>query len=244
MLLYFTNIKKWGISMKTVGVIGGLGPETTSEFYLEIIFGCKRIDEQALPHIIIGSVPAPYAVVEKAITGTDDKREFIPFLTAEAKKLEKADVDFIVMPCNTLHAYIEEIRNSVKVPVLSIVEETCRYIKENKFEKVGLISTAATVKHLVYENIMNQEAINYLTPNGLQRAEMSKIVNRLVVGNHLNSDRDILLDIIKDLKAQGVDSIALACTDLQLLLPDDKEVVIFDTMKVLAEAVIRELNSD
>jgi len=229
--------------MKSLGVIGGLGPETTAEFYLEVIFGCKEINPLALPHIVIGSVPSPYALMEKAINGTDENNEYLSYLTNEAIRLEKVGVDFIVMPCNTLHAYIDQIRASVNVPVLSIVEETCAYIQNNHYKCVGLVSTAATIKHQVYESVMNKENIKYLTPNGLQRAQMSKIVNRLVVGNHLNSDRDLLISIINDLKAEGVDAIALACTDLQLLLPEDKDIVIFDTLKVLAQAVVREMNT-
>src|SRR3989338_6727859 len=106
--------------MKKVGIIGGLGPETTSEFYLDLVFSCQKKDRTHRPSIIIASVPLPYKI-------------------EEAKRLEKSGADFIVMPCNSLHIFIKEIRNAVKIPVLSIVEETVKFLKKNKFKKVGIV---------------------------------------------------------------------------------------------------------
>lgn len=227
---------------KTVGIIGGLGPETTSEFYLEIVFGCQKVDKSQRPSIVICSVPLPFEIEKDSIEKNEGIERCIPFLTKEAKRLEKAGVDFIVMPCNSLHVFIDEIRNSVNIPVLSIVEETARYIKLNKFKKVGLISTSATVENHVYENEFLKQNIDFIVPDELQRAEMNKIINKLVNGIHLNKDREKIMSVITDLKAKGADTIALACTDLQLLLPSDDEVTVFDTMKILANSTISELN--
>jgi aspartate racemase len=160
-------------------------------------------------------------------------------LTTEAKRLERAGADFLVMPCNSLHVFIDEIRGAVKIPVISILEETVKYIKENGFKKIGLISTSATVKNKIYEHIFAENQIDFITPSDLQRAKMDKIILRLVNSEHRNSDRQILLEIVQDLIAQKVDCIALACTDLQLLLPDSDKVKIFDTMSVLADATVR-----
>jgi len=80
--------------MKSLGVIGGLGPETTAEFYLEVIFGCKEINPLALPHIVIGSVPSPYALMEKAINGTDEN-----------------------VVVETMHESLEVLKNLVKLSV-------------------------------------------------------------------------------------------------------------------------------
>jgi len=148
-----------------------------------------------------------------------------------------------VMPCNSLHVFINEIRESVSIPVLSIVEETVNYLKKHNFKKVGLISTSATVANNVYENKLRDEDIDYVTPDDLQRAQMDKIIQRLINGQHLNQDRELILEVVKELSAQNVDSVALACTDLQLLLPSSSEVPIFDTMKVLAESTVETILS-
>ena len=227
--------------MKSVGIIGGLGPETTAEFYLELVFGCQKANQKSRPEIVISNVPLPLEVERDFIEKNEGIERYIPFLITEAKRLEKSGMDFLVIPCNSVHVFIEEIRNSVNIPVLSIIEETAKYVKSNKFKKVGIVSTSVTVKRHVYENIFKKESINFVVPNELQLAELSKIIHNLVNGIHLNKDREIMLSVINDLKKQGVDAIALACTDLQMLLPSDDEIVIFDTMKVLANSTISEI---
>lgn len=229
--------------MKSVGVIGGLGPETTAEFYLEVIFQCQKRNDKQRPLIVISSVPLLFEIERDLIESNTGNERYIPFLVDEAKRLEKTGVDFLVMPCNSLHVFIKEIRQSVNIPVLSIVEETAKYLQKQNFKKVGLISTSATVANNVYESQLRDESIEYVTPDDLQRAKMDKIIQRLINGQHLNQDRELILEVVKGLSAQRVDSVALACTDLQLLLPSSSEVPIFDTMKVLAESTVETILS-
>jgi aspartate racemase len=229
--------------MKSVGVIGGLGPETTAEFYLEVIFQCQKRNDNQRPSIVISSVPLLFKIERDLIESNIGKERYIPFLVDEAKRLEKSGVDFLVMPCNSLHVFINEIRQSVTIPVLSIVEETVKYLKKQNFKKVGLISTSATVANNVYESRLKDQNIDFVTPDDLQRAKMDKIIQRLINGQHLNQDRALILEVVADLSTQGVDSVALACTDLQLLLPSSSNVPIFDTMKVLAESTVETILS-
>ena len=225
--------------MKSVGVIGGVGPETTSEFYLKVIFQCQKQNTVQRPSIIIASVPLLFEIERDLIAFNKGKERYIPYLVNEATRLEKSGVDFIVMPCNSLHVFINEIRNAVNIPVLSIVEETINYLKENNMKNVGLISTSATIANNVYEDKLKENNIDFVAPDDLQRAQMDKIIQRLVEGQHLNSDRDLILKVVEDLVVKGVDGVALACTDLQLLLPSSDKVHIFDTMDVLAQATVK-----
>lgn len=229
--------------MKSVGVIGGLGPETTAEFYLEVIFGCQKLNLPQRPLVVVSSVPLLFEIEKDLIARNAGKERYIPFLVAEAQRLEKTGVDFLVMPCNSLHVFINEIRESVKIPVLSIVEQTIVHLKHSKFSKIGLISTSATVANHVYETKLSESGIDFITPNDLQKAKMDKIIQRLIDGQHLNSDREDILAVAHDLASHEVNCIALACTDLQLLLPSSETVPIFDTMKILADATVREIAS-
>lgn len=224
--------------MKSVGVIGGLGPETTAEFYLEVIFQCQKINNIQRPFIVISSVPLEFEIERDLIESNTGKERYIPLLIEEASRLEKSGVDFLVMPCNSLHVFIDEIRKSVKIPILSIVEETAEYLKKRGFNTVGLISTSATIENNVYEDKFKDYGIDFITPDNLQRAKMDKIIQRLINGQHLNQDREMILEVVEDLSSKKVDCVALACTDLQLLLPGDASVPIFDTMKVLANSTV------
>lgn len=224
--------------MKTVGIIGGLGPETTSEFYLDLVFSCAKKDKSARPSIIISSVPLPYQIEEDLILRSEGMERYIPYLTKEAQRLEKAGVDFIVMPCNSLHVFIKQIRDSVSIPVLSIVEETVKFLKTENMNRVGIISTSATIKNKLYEDAFAENGIEYVVPNELQQARMGKFILNLVVGQQKNRDREELIAIINDFENKGLDCVILACTDLQLLVPSHQNLKIFDTMKIFADATV------
>jgi len=227
--------------MKTIGIIGGLGPETTSEFYLDIVFSCYKKTKEARPGIIIASVPLPYQIEEDLITKNVGSERYIPFLVNEAKRLEKAGADFIVMPCNSLHVFIKEIRNAVDIPVLSIVEETVKFLRKNNLNKVGIVSTSATIQNKLYETAFEQNGIAYVTPDAFQQAKMGKFILNLVTGQQKNRDREELIQIINDFEKKNVDCVALACTDLQLLIPKHPRLKIFDTMKIFADATVEEV---
>lgn len=227
--------------MKTIGIIGGLGPETTSEFYLDLVFSCAQKDKTARPGIIISSVPLPYQIEEDLILRSEGMERYIPYLIAEAQRLEKAGADFLVMPCNSLHVFIKQIRDSVGIPVLSIVEETVKFLKRENMNKVGIVSTSATIKNKLYENAFAENAIEYLAPNGLQQAKMGKFILNLVLGQQKNRDREELISIINEFEGKGLDCVILACTDLQLLIPSHKNLNIFDTMKIFVDASVEEI---
>src|SRR3989344_3167462 len=227
--------------MKTVGIIGGLGPETTSEFYLDIVFSCQKLEKSARPHIIISSVPLPYQIEEDAISKNIGIERCLPFLINEAKRLEKSGADFIVMPCNSLHVFIEDIRKSVKVPVLSIVEETVKFLQQEKMKKVGIVSTSATIKNKLYENAFAEKNIAYVEPDDFAQAKMGKFILNLVTGQQKNQDREELIKIINEFENKDVDCVILACTDLQLLIPSHSNLKIYDTMKILANATVQEI---
>ena len=227
--------------MKIVGIIGGLGPETTAEFYLDVIFSCQRDYKVSRPNVLISSVPLPYKIEEDLITKNTGGERYIPYLTEEAQRLEKAGADFLVIPCNTVHVFINEVRKSVNIPVLSIIEETVKFININKFKKVGIVATLTTIKSKLYETNFQKEGIEYLKPNNKQQDKIGKIILNLVTGKVKDEDRSELIKIIDDFKPKEVDCVALACTDFQLLITEHNSIKIFDTMKVLADATVREL---
>lgn len=229
--------------MKSVGVIGGLGPETTANFYLDVIFRCQQLNDNQRPSVVIGSVPLLFQIERDLIAHNTGIERYFPFLQAEARKLEKSGVDFLVMPCNSLHVFIEEIRAAVSIPVLSIVEETIKYLNSKDIKKVGLISTSATIENKIYESKLSKSGIEYVTPISERRSKIDVIIQRLVNGEHLDADREFLIDTADSISEQGISYVALACTDLQLLNPKSSKVEIFDTMKILADSTVAKILS-
>ena len=107
--------------------------------------------------------------------------------------------------------------------------------------KVGIVSTSATIQNKLYETAFEANGIDYVTPNDFQQAKMGKFILNLVTGQQKNRDREELIEIINEFEKKDVDCVALACTDLQLLIPKHPQLKIFDTMKVFADATVEEI---
>src|SRR3989344_4851828 len=137
--------------MKTAGIIGGLGPETTAEFYLQTILSAFKRNKKSRPPILIWNVPLEYQIEEDLLTKAEGEERYLPYLIDAAKRLEAGRADFIVIPCNSVHIFIDQIRNSVNIPVLSIVEETSNFLKEKNINKIGLLATLSTIEKRLYQ---------------------------------------------------------------------------------------------
>ena len=156
---------------------------------------------------------------------------------------EKAD--FCVIPCNTAHIYINEIRQTAKVPVFSIVEETCRHLRQSKIKKAGILATTASIKSQLYTKLMYEHDIVPIKPLEQQQAAVSEIICRLVKGSVLAADKAKLLAIIEGLRHMGAECVILACTELPILLSqEDIAFPLVDTMDILAEVAKNAINGE
>jgi len=223
--------------MKTVGIIGGLGPETTSKFYLEVVFGCYGKNKESRPLVLIWSVPLKYEIEDDLIKKAEGEERYISYLTEAAKGLERDGADFLVMPCNSLHVFIEDIREAVRIPVLSIVEETTKFLKKKKMKKVGLLATSSSLKSGFYKKAFDKEGIEQVAPDGPDQSKINSIIRNLVLGMASENDGPEFSRILERLEKKGAEEILMACTDLQLLARGCRPNV-HDTMKILADATV------
>lgn len=225
--------------MKTVGIIGGLGPETTNKFCLEIINFCLKNNKNQRPPMLIWNVPMLIKVERDLITKNIGEEKFLPFLVNAARILEQAGSNFLVMPCNTAHIFIKEIRDSINIPVLSIIEETILTIKEQRISQVGLLATSATIRNNLFTNKFKQIGIKQVTPDKKDQHQLDQIIHRLVLGKRDIKDKVWIDGIITKMAKEGITKVILACTDLQLLIKKHPQVAILDTMQILAKATTR-----
>jgi len=219
--------------MKTLGIIGGLGPETTAKFYMQIVSLCAKKNRKQRPNILIANVPMSFELEEKFINRSEGKREFRALLITAAKTLEKSGADFIVLPCNTAHVFISNIRTSVNIPVLSIIDETAKILKGKR--SIGLLSTPATIKNKLFD-----KKINCVKPSKINQKLMGLIINDILHNKNIDKNRSELLTIINSVSKKS-DALLLACTDLQLLITEKEinGIKVFDTMEILAKATAK-----
>jgi len=227
--------------MKTAGIIGGLGPETTAQFYLEVVFNCFEKNKDERPPLLIWSIPLKYQIEEDLIKRAKGEDRYIPYLQDAARRLEAGGADFIVIPCNSVHIFIEEVRSAVRIPVLSIVEETAEFLLTKGIREVGLLATKSTVEKCLYQLPLENKKITIHLPEDEDQAQIGELINNLVTNRHSEKDKIELLKIIGKLSASGIKDVVLACTDLQLLTPMHDDVNIYDSMAILADATVREI---
>lgn len=228
--------------MKTVGIIGGLGPETSAKFQLEIISTCLKNNKKQRPPILSWNVPLPTKIEEDLLIRNSGERRYLPFLSNAAKILEKAGADFLVMPCNTMHIFIKEIRFAVSIPVLSIIDETVLVIRKLKIPKVGLLATTTTINKRLFQDKLKADEIEVVIPNKKQQQRLDRIIHNLVMSKCSLKDKLAIERVITKMKNKGAKNIILACTDLQLIVKNRSDVGVLDTMKILTEATANKIN--
>ncbi|MFA6325353.1 MAG: amino acid racemase [Candidatus Paceibacterota bacterium] len=228
--------------MKTLGILGGVGPQTTSKIYLSIIDLIRKNGKDKYPSILIYNLPFPFIIENEAIIQGVNSEKMIPYLINGAKILEKAGADFGILPCNTLHKYISKIRKSVKFSFLSILEEVVLTLKSKKIKTVGILATKTTIQSKIYESILQKNKIKILYPSQIEQKIINNIIVELLNGkkNKLHSQK--VKKICDSLQEKGAENILLACTDLQLVITNiNSSIPIVDTTDILIQASVREL---
>lgn len=221
--------------MKTIGILGWLGPETTAKFYLEIINIFSQNNVPTRPPMLIWNTALSLDLEKNFLLTWEWILDYLPYLIEGAKNLEKGWANFIVIPCNSVHLLIEQIRKVVQIPVLSIVDETVKYLINLWIKEIWLLSTTATSKYQLYELPLLQEGIHVITINKILQSKLDLVIYNIV--NKISSldDKKIINEIVESIKMIGTKNILLACTDLQIICTNFYEFSLFDTMSILAK---------
>lgn len=228
--------------MKTLGILGGVGPETTSKIYHSIIDLFRKNKKDKYPSIVIYNLPFPFIIENEAIIKGINSYKMLPYLIAGAKILEKAGASFGILPCNTLHKYMKEIREAVKIPFLSILDETVSQLKSIKIKTVGILATETTVKDKLYDDIFKKNEINFLYPTRAEQDNINKIIIELLNGKKTKLQEKKIETICSSLYKKGAKAILLACTDLQIITSNIQiSIPIIDSTEILIRASMREL---
>lgn len=219
---------------KSVGIIGGLGPETTAKVYSDIINGCRGLD--GYPHIIIDSVPMPLSIEKAAVHGNIGD-EFRKIIVNSAMALEASGADMIALPCNTACMFVDDVRRSVSIPIIDLPEEVLKELEERRIKVAGLLATPQTVR--MYESKARKRNVKLVRPCDSDQTKISEIIIRTIRNEATDADKRTLRAITKKMASRGCEVIILGCTDLQLLGKDICELRTIDSMDVLVKRVCR-----
>ncbi len=231
--------------MKTLGIIGGLGPQTTSKVYLSIVDLIRGAHHKTYPPMVIYNLPFPFAIEDEIIVQGINSEKMLPYLLEATEILGKSGVNLGILPCNTLHKYIEDIRKVATFPFLSILEETAKAIAERQFKKVGILATETTVESKLYDKSLKDQGIEIIYPTDEEQIELDLLIVNLLKGEESGKEIKNLQKICDSLIEKGVEVIVLACTDLQLVMSKvHSSVPIVDTTDLLIKASVNEMLSN
>ena len=224
---------------KTIGILGGMSPESTVAYYEHITRTyTERFGDYGYPQILIYSVSFQ--------TYVDWPEEGRWDLVAEglsqgARSLELAGADVILIATNTMHIVFDEVAASVNVPMLSLLDAVGEAIEARGMRSVGLLGTAFTMEKTFYQDALAERGITILLPEGEDRKRVNDVIyDELVAGVIRDASREVFLGIIDDLEARGAEGVILGCTEIPLLVSQELSALpLFDTTTIHAEAALR-----
>ncbi|MEA2005264.1 MAG: amino acid racemase [Acidobacteriota bacterium] len=227
---------------KTIGILGGMGPEATVHMFELIIKNTKaEKDQDHIPVIIYSNPKIPPrtdAVFNKGPSPT-------PFLIEGAELLEKAGADFIIMPCITAHYFFHEVAAHVSIPFLNLLEESLLWIKRNipGIKTAGIISSTGTLESRLFHNTLGNEGIEVINPNKNEQQKVMKAIfgeKGIKAGYTSGAPKEIIIQIAHSLIQRGAEAIIAGCTEVPLVLTSkDISVPLIEPMSIIARVSIK-----
>ncbi len=222
--------------MKTLGIIGGVGPLATMYFGDMIVRMTDAAqDQDHLNTIILNDTSIPDRT---AFILDRTKPDPVPRLISDAQLLESLGAGVLAIPCNTAHTFYEDIQGSVGIPLVHMVNETVRRAAAHGAVRVGILATTGTVRAGVYQEACRREGLTPVIPDAdVQAKIMDVIYDQVKAGKP--ADTDMWQAITDSMDTERCDRIILGCTELSIV---KKELALgnryIDAMQVLSEAVI------
>ena len=213
-----------------------MGPLATVDLFKRIVMKTPAKKDQDHPRIIIynnSKVPDRTAYILGR--GEDP----LPELIDSAKKLESCGADFIIMPCNTAHYFVEEIQKAVSIPLVSMIEATAEHIEKLGLKRVGLLATTGTIVTGIYQRALGRRGIKAIVPSEEDQEKVMKGIYEGVKAGSLELGRGLLLEVVKKLERES-EGIIAGCTEVSVALKqEDLSVPLIDPMDVIAEKAVK-----
>lgn len=224
--------------MKTIGIIGGMGPLATIDLYEKITFNTKAEKDQDHIHIIIDSYPQIEDRTAYILHGGKNPKDK---LIESAKRLENAGADALIMPCNTAHFFAKDIEKEVSIPLIHIVKSTAEAIKNKypKANKIGLIATTGTLKSGVYANILKDYGYHIIELDERLENDIMDCIYKGVKAGKTEEYVPLFQKCVDKVTDMGADVLIAGCTEIPILVPHIKsKIPVVDATLELALAAI------
>jgi aspartate racemase len=231
--------------MKTLGIVGGIGPESTIEYYRLIVAAYRaRKQDGSFPPILINSIDMTKML---GLIGANEMKAVTDYLVGEVNKLSKAGAEFGLLAANTPHIVFDEIRERAHIPLISIVEATCEAARGKGIRRAGLFGTRFTMQGSFYPEVFSKRGIELVLPDEADQEYIHEAYMReLVHGQFLDETRQHLLAIADRLMdGQQIEGLILGGTELPLILTEEthRGIPLLDTTKIHVERAVARMLS-
>ncbi len=226
--------------MKTPGIVGGIGPESTVDYYKMLIELFTK-EHGTFPEIIVYSIDMNRML---AYVEHGELKELCDYLLYAIEALGRAGADFAVIASNTPHVVFKELQSSCSLELISIVKETRHRARSLGLRKLALLGTKFTMEKSFYPDEFREEGIELVVPIAEEIEYIhKKIMNELEKGIVKYKTKTRFLDIIKKMKnTYGVQGVILGCTELPLMFPNDELGISFlNTNRIHVEGVYQRM---
>lgn len=226
--------------MKNMGIIGGIGPEATIQYYTYLIDRVReRIaadgDFSWIPNIIIYSLGG-----ENFSGDAFGKPGKADQVRAVIERLHCAGADFVIGACNTLHIVYDQIKDDLPIPWISIMEATAEAIVAADMNKVGLMGTVLTTTHGFYQAALAEQGIETIVPPAEDIQKIDELIkNELIWADFREGSRVYVIDCMEEMVQRGAQGVVLGCTELPLLVKQEHTSIhLFPTTTILAQKAL------
>lgn len=226
--------------MKTLGIIGGLGPESTVDYYRSIIaLYREKTGGAGYPPLVIVSLDVDKGL---RLLGDNQLDEMAEYLAGAARQLAGAGADFALLSANSGHIVFEQLRRASPIPLISIVEATCQEVQKRQLKTVALLGTRFTMAGRFYFDVAERYGLRLIAPTAEEQSYIhDKYVNELLRGTFLPETREGLTQIIATMKQRDdIEGVVLAGTELPLILraASIEGLPLFDTTQIHVRAAV------
>jgi len=226
--------------VKSLGIVGGIGPESTIEYYRFILDGYRaRVSDNSAPHIIIDSIDVNRGI---AMLDANDLAALADYVSGSVERLTRAGAEIALIAANTPHIVFEEVQRRSTIPMISLVQATCERASAPGFKKLALLGTGFTMRGKFYPEVFARAGIELVTPND----EEKEFIHRAYIGELLKNvflpeTRDRIITIINRMRAEdAIEAVILAGTELPLLLrgAEPEGLPFLDTTLIHVDAAV------
>lgn len=231
--------------MKKLGLVGGMGPESTIPYYRDIVYGVqKRVGKDFFPNLTVESIDV-FEVLR--LCGEQKYDELTDYLFRAVNSLAQSGADFAALSANTPHIVFDRLRELSPIPMISIIESACGEAEKRKLKKVGLLGTIFTMTGDFFKLPFLRRKIDIAVPSNAEMEYINqKISSELEHGIVNEETLEYFKKIIFRMQgSENIEAVILGCTELPLLLNDKvSPVPCLDTMQIHIRDIINEILCD